>query len=142
MLRPSPNHGTQRLPNDDGDFPSNHYPAYTIFGQTIHQPYILNIHILTTKVNVQKCVKLNAQNTNLLINFKTGIQKANILYTTLNKDEGCDPNKNYGIMQQIINHKIKTYFPVRVVKFNKRKPKKSNWITNGTINSISFRDNA
>ena len=51
-----------------------------------HQPYILNIHNLKTKVNVKKCVKLNAQNTNLLINFKTGIQKANI-YNTLNKDE-------------------------------------------------------
>ena len=43
-----------------------------------HQPYILNIHNLTTKVNVQKYVKLNAQNTNMLINLKTGIQKANI----------------------------------------------------------------
>ena len=44
-------------------------------------------------------------------------------------------------MQEIINKKIKTYFPVRVVKFNKRKHKKSNWITKGIINSISFRDN-
>ena len=44
-------------------------------------------------------------------------------------------------MQEIINNKIKTYFPVRVVKFNKRKHKKSNWITKGIINSISFRDN-
>ena len=44
-------------------------------------------------------------------------------------------------MQEIINNKIKTYFPVRVVKFNIRKHKKSNWITKGIINSISFRDN-
>ena len=44
-------------------------------------------------------------------------------------------------MQEIINNKIKTYFPVRVVKFNKRKHKKSNGITKGIINSISFRDN-
>ena len=43
-----------------------------------HQPYILNIHNLTTKVNVKKYVKLNPQNSNSLINFKTGIQKANI----------------------------------------------------------------
>ena len=105
-----------------------------------HQPYILNIHNLTTKVNVKKYVKLNPQNSNSLINFKTGIQKANI-YNTLHKDEGYDPNENYGIMQEIINNKIKTYFPVRVVKFNKRKHKKSNWITKGIINSISFRDN-
>ena len=105
-----------------------------------HQPYILNIHNLTTKVNVQKCVKLNPQNTNSLINFKAGILKANI-YNTLNNDEGYDPNDNYGIMQEIINNKIKTYFPVRVVTFNKRKHNKSNWITKGIINSISFRDN-
>ena len=72
-----------------------------------HQPYILYIHNLTTKVNVHKFA----------------------------------PNKNYGIMQEIINHKIKTYFPVRVVRFNKRKHKKSNWITKGIINSISFGDN-
>ena len=44
-------------------------------------------------------------------------------------------------MQEIINNKIKTYFPVRVVKFNKRKHKKSNWITKGIISLISFRDN-
>ena len=105
-----------------------------------HQPYILNIHNLTTKVNVKKYVKLNPQNSNSLINFKTEIQKANI-YNTLNKDEGYDPNENYGIMQEIINNQITTYFPVRVVKFNKRKHKKSNWITKGIINSISFRDN-
>ena len=79
-----------------------------------HQPYILNIHNLTTKVNVNTFVKLNPQNSNSLINFKTGIQKANI-YNTLHKYEGYDPNENYGIIQEIINNKIKTYFPVRVV---------------------------
>ena len=102
-----------------------------------HQPYILNIHNLTTKVNVKKYVKLNPQNSISLINFKTGIQKANI-YNTLNKDEGYDPNENYGIMQEIINNKIKTYFPFRVVKFNKRKHKQSNWITKGIITAFLY----
>ena len=105
-----------------------------------HQPYILNIHNLTTKVNIHNIVTLNAQNTNSLINFKTGIQKANI-YSTLNKDGGYDPKENYGIMQEIINNKLKTYFPVRLVKLNKRKHNKSNWITKGIINSITFSDN-
>ena len=99
-----------------------------------HQPYILNIDYLTTKLNAKKCVTLNAQNTNSLINFKKGNQKANI-YNTLNKDEGCDPNENYGIMQEIVNNKIKTYFPVRVVKCINRKHNISNWITKCIINS-------
>ncbi len=59
-------------------------------------------------------VYTNAQNTHSesLINFKTGIHKANT-YNTLNK-EGCDPNGNYGIIQDVISNKIKTYIPVRL----------------------------
>ena len=44
------------------------------------------------------------------------------------------------LCNKLLTLKEKTYFPVRVVKFNKRKHKKSNWITKGIINSISFRD--
>ena len=98
------------------NFDCNYSPAIMTNNISDHQPYMLDIYNLTNKVNIQTFVKLNSQNTNSLINFKTGIQKANI-YNTLNKDEGN--NENNGIMQEIIINKIKTYFPVRLVKFNK-----------------------
>ena len=35
---------------------------------------------------------------------------------------------------------IKTHFPVKQIKYNKHKHKGSEWITNGIIRSIKFRD--
>ena len=45
MLRPSPNHGTQRLPNDDDDDPFNQNLLSDIFVYLFHRTYIVHMNI-------------------------------------------------------------------------------------------------
>ena len=59
----------------------------------------------------------------------------------LNHDLSLDPNLNYNILENILITSLDKHMPMRKMKFNKHKHKKSNWITNGIIKSIKFRDN-
>ena len=105
-----------------------------------HQPYLINIHNLTTAQNAPTFVRINTQNHNSMNNFKMDICNANIL-NKLNHQALLNPNDNYEILNNIIKCNIKTHFPIRFVKYNKHKHKKANWITKGIIRSITFRDN-
>jgi hypothetical protein len=51
-----------------------------------------------------------------------------------------DPNKNYNIILRVIEEAKYKHLPTRTVKFNKRKHKKTKWITFGLIKSINHRD--
>ncbi len=44
------------------------------------------------------------------------------------------------ILQTIIENATNKHIPDKLVKFNKHKHKKSNWISKGIIKSISLRD--
>ena len=105
-----------------------------------HQPYLINIHNLTTTQNPPTFIHINTQNYNSMNNFKMNIGNANIL-NKLNHQALINLNDNYEILNNIIKYNIKTQFPTRFVKYNKHKHKKSSWITNGIIRSITFRDN-
>ena len=72
-------------------------------------------------------------------NFKSAISNSNI-YNKLNDDVNADPDANYPILDETITSAINTYLPVKLIKYNKHKHKKSNWITRGIIRSITFRD--
>ena len=105
-----------------------------------HQPYLINIHNLTTAQNTPTFVRINTQHYNSMNNFKMNIGNANIL-NKLNHQALLNPNDNYEILNNIIKYNIKKHFPTRFVKYNKHKHKKANWITKGIIRSITFRDN-
>ena len=51
-----------------------------------------------------------------------------------------DPNINYRLLENIIQQSYEKHIPVKIVKYNKHKHKRNNWITKGIILSISFRD--
>ena len=51
-----------------------------------------------------------------------------------------DPNHNYDILEKSLKESHNDCFPVRVVKFNGKRHKKSPWITNGIIKSINHRN--
>ena len=61
----------------------------------------------------------------------------------LKQEMMTDPNINYNILDNILVHAINNYMPLKKIKFNKHKHKrkKFNWITQGIIKSIQFRDN-
>ena len=103
-----------------------------------HQLYLINIHNLTTKQTTPTFIQVNTQNYNSMNNFKMNIGNVNIL-NQLNHQALLNPN--YEILNNIIKYNIRTHFPTRFVKYNKHKHKKSSWITNGIIRSITFRDN-
>ena len=58
----------------------------------------------------------------------------------MDNDISADPNINYNILETTIKNAKDKYLPIKIVRFNKHKHKKSNWITTGIIKSIKFRD--
>ena len=89
-----------------------------------HQPYLINIHNLTTTQNTPTFVHINTQNYNSINNFKMNIENAKIL-NKLKHQVLLNPNDNYEILNNIIKYNIKTQFPIRFVKYNKHKHTKS-----------------
>ena len=110
MLRPSPNHGTQRLPNDDDD-----------------------------EAPPPKYIKVTTQSYEAISNFANEIINSDIL-ERLNKTSNADPNTNYNILHDSIERAKEAHLPDKIVKFKKHKHKKNGWITSGILRSIKHRD--
>ena len=67
-------------------------------------------------------------------NFKNEIANSDI-YSKMNKDIDSDPNINYYIIHNILKSATKQHLAPKIVKFNKRRHKKSKWITQGIVKS-------
>ena len=57
----------------------------------------------------------------------------------IDQENNADPNKNYCILENIIVNSINLHLPLKKLKFNKHKHRRSKWVTNGIIKSITFR---
>ena len=90
------------------------------------------------KLKILKYIKLTDSSGISLEKFKEEIRnlpsKDIITY-----DSFTDPNYNYNILAGILNHAKQKHRPLKVVKFNKSKHKKSQWITKGLIKYNNFR---
>ena len=84
-------------------------------------------------IHIRKCTGANIDN------VCKEIQKAEIM-NNIDNNITADPNENYEKMITVIGNAMKKHIPDKRVKFNKHKHKKSQWITNGIIKSISYRD--
>ena len=62
------------------------------------------------------------------------------IYDQLNKNLHSDLNENYEIFSNLITFAREKHLPKKSVKFNKRKHKKSKWITNAILKSINTKD--
>ena len=104
-----------------------------------HQPVILfsdddlpkvNVKYLTIKTNTDEARKL----------FKeTFINKR--VFEHLDTDiHIADPNQNYNVLENALTESYSACFPERVVRFNKKKHKKTPWITAGILKSINHRN--
>ena len=83
--------------------------------------------------------KIRKYDTDCLNQFKTELINSNT-YDKLNKVKDTNPNNNYSLLDEIITTAMETNLPVKIIKYNKHKHKKSCWITQGIIRSIMFRD--
>ena len=54
--------------------------------------------------------------------------------------ENADPNENFNLFMQTFSTLKEKYLPKRRVKFNKRKHRKNQWLTQGFLNSINAKD--
>ena len=84
-------------------------------------------------------IQVKQQNASNLNNFKAELSRTNLL-TNFDLSIDADPNRNYDILEHTITSAINKHLPTKTVKFNKHKHKKSNWITQGIIKSIKYRD--
>ena len=71
--------------------------------------------------------------------FNIELNKASI-YELMNTTIDADPNANLNILNRIISQAKDKHLPLRYVKYDKHKHKKSLWITNGILRSLTFRD--
>ena len=52
-----------------------------------------------------------------------------------------NPDTNYDILETLLIGAIDRYMPMKKIRLNKYKHKKTEWITNGILKSIKFKDN-
>ena len=104
-----------------------------------HLPSVLSIECSTefkkdhSKLYYRKC---NDDTLNFIYN---DLMKVNII-EKLNTDKTADPNENYAKLEHIIILLLDKHMPLKKIKSNKYKDKRTEWITTGIIRSIKYRD--
>ena len=104
-----------------------------------HQPYFVTLDYLKIKRNAIKYVKVYNNNLQSIENLKLELKALNLM-TRLDNNLHVNPNYSYSIINDNLTKAIDRHLPVKVVKYNKHKHKKTKWITQGIINSIRYRD--
>ena len=72
-------------------------------------------------------------------NFIDELASLNIL-DKLDKGQNIDPNNNYELFAQLIKYAREKHIPRVKVRYQKKKHKRSKWLTNGILNSINTKD--
>ena len=105
-----------------------------------HLPYFISINDINIKTqSVPKNIQITQRGDDNIRKFKTELSKANIC-SKINTDPHANPSENYDIVNQILADLMYKYLPTKTIKFNKKKHKRTQWITTGIIKSIAFRD--
>ena len=87
----------------------------------------------TTYVKIRNCTDADVQN------FSRDLTD-NQIFNQLGQHLSTDPNINYDAFHKWLQNSKETHLPLKTVKFNKYRHKKSKWITNSLLRSIKFRD--
>ena len=85
-----------------------------------------------------KFIHIKKHNPESMMKCKTELMKLYI-YNNLNKDVFADHNENYNLLKEITTDTMNKSIPTVIQKLNKHKHKKTPWITQGIIKSITFR---
>ena len=101
-----------------------------------HYPYFICIDFLMLFKQKQKYVRIRKTSTLQKERFKQSIADT----CKIDKFDSANPIVNYALLQKNIKSSLDAYLPFKLVKYSKHKHKKSNWITQGIIKSIKFRD--
>ena len=104
-----------------------------------HQFFFTYIEKLSYIEKVPKFVEIEKTDANSLENFIQELNDMNI-YDQLLKPIDSSPHENYDIFMKLIQDAKNLHFPKKTVKFNKKKHKKSKWMTYGILNSINKKN--
>ena len=104
-----------------------------------HLPYFIALDVFKIQQNAVKYVRVTSKTAESMAKLKEYLQNKNIL-SILDCHPDANPGTNYDTLNDVIMGGIKTCFPVKTLKFNKYKHKKSPWITEGILISIKYRD--
>lgn len=104
-----------------------------------HHPYFVVFDYLKPKKYKHRMTKVHLNTDEARAKFKHEISHSltREKLTNLNPD---DPNYNYDVFDNVIKAALDKHMPSKLVKFKKHKHRKSDWITQGIIHSIKFRD--
>ena len=105
-----------------------------------HHPYFIFIDNAPIKKCPHKLIKIHIHNEIAMWNFASEITNSNIM-EKLDKNSLSDPNKKFKIITEVLGKANCKHMPYKLVKFKKHKHTFSQWITNGILKSIKYRDN-
>ena len=89
---------------------------------------------------IPKFVEIEKTDANSLENFVQELLNDMNIYDQLLKPIDSNPHENYDIFMKLIQDAKNLHFPKKTVKFNKKKHKKSKWMTYGILNYINNKD--
>ena len=72
-------------------------------------------------------------------NFKNSVSKSNV-FSKLDNNLNSDPNANYTILSNILTNSKRRHIPKKQQKFNKRRDKKENWMTNDLLKLVTQKN--
>lgn len=108
-----------------------------------HYPILVKIrmfgHSMTKERRKNKYRLIRKETKTALTNLLTELTNLDIL-NKLDTSDSADANKNYKILTDILTESYNRHCPLRNVKFDKRKHKNSEWITDAIMNSIKQRN--
>jgi hypothetical protein len=104
-----------------------------------HQPCFTLLDYFNKGINQTKYVKIHQNGSNSINDFINEVSERCQIQNFVTNLQ-TDPNQNYNILDNILISSLQKHLPVKNVKFDKHKHKKSSWITSGIIKSIKFRD--
>ena len=104
-----------------------------------HQMVFTIIENLSHVIRVPKFIEIEKNDPRSIQNFVDELEELNI-YDKLQKSVNSDPEENYDIMLKLLSTAKEKHLPKKMVKFDKRKHKKANWMTNGLLKSINNKD--
>ena len=104
-----------------------------------HQLIFTYIEHLSYIQKVPKFVEVEKVNSSSIKKFVEELENLNI-YDGLNKSVDSSPHLNYDTFINLVQYAKNKHIPRKQVKYQKKKHKKSKWMTTGILNSINTKD--
>ena len=120
-------------------YSSNSIAGLLLTSLSDHFPYFISLAYSKSGKRTDKYIEVKQTSHVSINNFKNEIADSDI-YSEINRDIDSVPNINYDIIHNILKSATKQHLAPKIGKFNKRRHKKSQWITQGIVKSISYRD--